>query len=510
MKRRDFMLATGAFLAQSALGVSDMIEKRPNILFVFADQLRTMEIGCYGGSQVPTPNMDRLAREGVRFTHAFSTYPVCSPYRAMLMTGNYPMKNGMLMNDHFLSNPTPYFAEVCKAAGYNTGYIGKWHIDGRGRQTYIPPERRRGFDYWRTLECTHEYFDSKYYHQNEKAVRVWPGYDSISQTESAQAFIESQKNGHDPFCLFLSWGPPHDPYTAPEEYMARFQPDELTLRENVNDFAAAEKMWQETNTKLLPEHDAIRKSFHPFLNDRENRRIRQWYQGYLAAISVLDDCLGRLLDTLDRNGMAENTIVVFTSDHGDNLASHRQYGKLLPYEESIAVPFIMRYPKKIPQGTISECLLSPVDIMPTLLGLAGLHCPKVDGMDLSQAAVGEGEEMQEAVLLMRLVWLCTNWITNASGPWRGVRTKRWTYARKSDTREPWMLFDNDTDPQQMHNLVSDPDYAHILRRLDKKTDELLLRAGDPEDPIEIATRIKREREQMDMPMSDGVLFPEAK
>src|SRR5210317_1348611 len=125
---------------------------KPNIVFVFADQLRSHELGCYGNDQIHTPNMDRLAAEGVRFTNAISTHPVCGPYRGMLMTGNWPMKNGMVQTDHFLRNPSPYFAEVCKSAGYNTGYIGKWHLDGYDRQGYIPPERRLGFDYWKALE----------------------------------------------------------------------------------------------------------------------------------------------------------------------------------------------------------------------------------------------------------------------------------------------------------------------------------------------------------------------
>ncbi|MFA5688635.1 MAG: sulfatase [Kiritimatiellales bacterium] len=509
MKRRDFIGTAGAAAALPILSRSAgrKAVRRPNILFVFADQLRSMELGCYGGKQVRTPNIDRLAKEGVRFSHAISTYPVCSPFRGMLMTGNFPMKNGMVMNDHFMRNPSPYFAEVCRANGYQTGYIGKWHIDGRGRQAHIPPERRRGFDFWRTLECTHDYFNSNYYFQDETTMRKWEGYDAVSQTDCACEFIQ-QNAGADPFCLFLAWGPPHDPYIAPPEYIKRFPRERIQLRKNVDDFNAAEKMWSESDTLLPESYQATRNAFMTNLRDKSNAAIKTWYQGYYASIEVLDDCMGRLLDTLQQTGLLDDTIIVFTSDHGDILGSHRQYGKTLPYEESIRIPFIVRYPEKIKPATRTDALLAPVDMMPTLLSLAGLDCPPVDGKDISRAMQGREEELQDAVLIMRMVWLSTNWITNGSGPWRGVRTKQYTYARRSDTGAPWMLFDNEKDPQQLQNLINTPAYAGLVKQLDAKTDELLKAAGDPEDPVKIANLIWQERAQMKMPISRDVLFPE--
>ncbi len=505
MKRRNFLsvCGAGAFFPYVSTAAP---QQQPNILFVFADQLRTMELGCYGGLQVSTPNMDRLAKEGVLFKNAISTYPVCSPFRAMLMSGNFPMKNGMVINDHFLRNPSPFFAEVCKTNGYRTGYIGKWHIDGRGRQAYIPPERRRGFDFWRTLECTHSYFDSKYYRQDEKTPSTWEGYDAVAQTDCACGFIREQAGGN-PFCLFLSWGPPHDPYTAPPEYMQRFQKETIELRENVGDFAAAQTIWSECDTQLPDSHVATRKAFAKALRDKTDKAVKEWYHGYFAQIALLDDCLGRLLLSLEQTGQLDNTIVVFTSDHGDNLGSHRQYGKNLPYEESISIPFMVRYPAKVKPGTTTEALLAPVDIMPTLLALANVPCPAVDGKDLSGAAIGRDAGVQDAVLIMRMVWLSTNWITNGSGPWRGVRTQRYTYARKADTRKPWMLFDNEKDPQQLENLVALPAYGKLVKQLDAKTDELLKAAGDPEDPLAIARHIEQERQAMKMPMGRDVLFP---
>ncbi len=348
---------------------------------------------------------------------------------------------------------------------------------------------------------------SKYYHENEKKPRTWTGYDAIAQTDAACDFISQHDTAAAPFCLFLSWGPPHDPYLAPDNYMRRFDPDTIRLRENVNDFAFAETMRAECNTQLTENFPKIRQTFTPKLKDRSNRDIRQWYRGYYAAIEALDDCLGRLYQALEAEGELDNTIVVFTSDHGDNLGSHRQYGKQLPLEESISIPFIVRYARKIPAGVKTDALLAPVDMMPTLLSLAGIDCPPVAGKDISAAARGQDADVQDAVLIMRLIWLGTNWITNGSGPWRGVRTKRYTYARKADTGTPWLLFDNQEDPQQLKNLIADPAYADLVRKLNAKTDELLAAAGDPEDPIVIAEQIKRERLAQGASVREQALFP---
>lgn len=223
---------------------------------------------------------------------------------------------------------------------------------------------------------------------------------------------------------------------------------------------------------------------------------------------MLDDCLGRILATLDKRGELDHTVIVFTSDHGDNLGSHRQYGKDLPYEESISIPFLVRYPPKINPGVVTDALLSPVDMMPAILSLAGVPCPEVDGKDISAAARGRDENKQDALLLMRPYWLGTNWITNGTGPWRGVRTKRHTYARRSDSLKPWMLFDNQMDPLQMHNLVNDPAHAALVKELDAKTDELLKLAGDPENPLFFANLIQEERNARGQPDRRPCFFPD--
>lgn len=494
--RRKFMATAGLSAMACCMGktMSPSLrpppQEKPNLLFVFADQLRSMELGCYGGTGANTPNLDRLAREGCLYSNAVSTYPVCSPYRAMLMSGNMPMKNGMISNDHLMRNPTPCIAEVFRDNGYQTGYIGKWHIDGRGRNQPIPEQRRLGFDFWRGYECTHNYFNSNYFHQNETTPRQWEDYDALSQTNAACDFIG---NNPDPFCLFLSWGPPHDPYIAPQAYMDRFNPDELHLRENVDHFEFAEAMWANCTIAAPPTLKDKRVSAHRDLRDPSNQSIRKWTQGYLAALEVLDDCMGKLLLSLERNGQLDNTIIVFTSDHGDMLGSHRQIGKQTPFEESLSVPFIVRYPPKVTAARSTDTLLTPVDIMPTLLSLAGLPLPGVDGIDLSRSASANLNQGRSEALIMKMTHGGNNWLVNGTPPWRGVRSQEFTYARRSDTHEPWLLFDLKADPLQVQNLVHEPRFRETVAYLDKRTDELLREYKDPEDPILLARRVIEER-----------------
>jgi arylsulfatase A-like enzyme len=445
------------------------------MIFVFADQLRSQSVGCYGAAAPATPQIDRLAAEGARFTHAISTYPVCSPFRAMLMTGLYPFRNGMVCNDLPLRHGVPSVAQALNDAGYHTAYIGKWHLDGRGREAYIPPDRRLGFRHWMVLECTHNYHKSPYFAGDSEQRRIWDGYDAVAQTRAAQEYIRGREGGQ-PFALFLSWGPPHDPYLAPEEYMRRFKPEEVELRPNVAERAIADAMFTDQRSRLPDIYQPLRRRMRAWLDDVQ--AVRQSLAGYHAAIECLDDLIGDLRRTLDERGVLDNTILVFSSDHGDQLGSHRTFGKDMPFEESISIPFIVRFPPKVRAGTVTDALLSPVDIMPTLLALAGVPCPRVDGLDLSGAATGHDGPRRDAVLLMHLTPICNAWLANAMDAWRGVRDHRYTYARHDDGA-PWLLYDNHADPFQLRNLVADPAHEAIRRRLDARVNDLLRDAGDP-------------------------------
>ena len=207
---------------------------QPNIVYLLADQWRASATGYAGDPNVQTPNLDRLAKESLNFRNAVSVCPVCTPYRAALMTGRYPTSTGMFLNDAHLPDSELCLAEVLQAAGYATAYIGKWHLDGHGRSSYIPPERRQGWDYWKAAECDHNYNHSHYYtgHSDEK--RFWEGYDAFAQTKDAQQYLRDHARGGQPFVLLVSYGVPHFPHaTAPEEYKALYPPEKIKLPPNV-------------------------------------------------------------------------------------------------------------------------------------------------------------------------------------------------------------------------------------------------------------------------------------
>ena len=419
----------------------------PNIVFVFADQLRYQALGYAGDPNVHTPHLDRLADHSLNFSLAISGCPVCCPARASLLTGQYPHQHGVFANDVYLGNGAISLAEACQASGYDTAYIGKWHVDGHGRSSYIPPERRHGFDFWQALECTHDYNHSVYYAGNDPTRRVWDGYDAIAQTGEARRYLR-ERDASRPFLLMLSWGPPHNPYeTAPERYRRQYDPDRLALRPNVP-----------------PELQA---------------RARQDLAGYYAHVSALDDQVGTLWDTLHDSGIEDNTIFVFWSDHGDMLGSQGEQRKQRPWDESIRVPLLIHYPAQFgASGRDVGALINTPDLMPTLLGLAGVAIPAtVAGNDYAPFLRGETQPPAEAVHLA-CYQPFGEWtrLDHSGREYRGVRTARYTYAR--DLNGPWLLYDNESDPYQLHNLAGAPAVAQTQAELDGVLNGLLARYGD--------------------------------
>lgn len=404
----------------------------PNLLFVFADQMRGFDMGCAGNDEVSTPHLDRLAAEGVRFDQAVANAPVCTPSRGIMLTGRYPLEHRATLNDLPLGD-VPTIADVLGAQGYRTGYVGKWHLDGVPRTRFTPPgPRRHGFEYWAAYNCSHQYFrPDKYYLDDPEPVLI-DGYEPEVQTDLACAFIRD--NADQPFALYLSWGPPHDPYSqVPEKYRQRYDAQAITHRPNA-DVAT------------------INPEAHRFDPDRT-------LADYYAAITALDDQAGRLLDVLDETGTAEDTIVVFTSDHGDMLWSHGMMKKQQPWEESVRIPLIVRWPAGVPAGVVSDALISTVDYVPTLLGLMGAPSLSTAGSDLSALVRGEDVNGPESAFLMDIRPVDEG-ARQGLSEWRGVRTSRYTYAERLG-REPWLLYDNDADPYQLVNLVDDPEHVSV-------------------------------------------------
>lgn len=421
--------------------------KHPNIVFVFADQLRACGTGYGGDENVRTPRIDRLAANSINFRNAVSVCPVCTPYRASLLTGRFPTTTGMFVNDAYMPERELTIAEVLKAAGYDTAYIGKWHLDGHGRSSYIPPERRQGFDYWKGAECDHNYNRSHYFTGVSEEKLMWEGYDAFAQTADAKRYLADGARSSRPFVLFVSYGIPHFPHgSAPKNFMDMYPAEKIKFRPNVPEEMRTPKVIEEA-------------------------------RGYLAHTSALDECIGQVVEALDCGGLAENTILVFTSDHGEMMGSHgiRPYTKHVPWDESARVPFLVRYPAAHgPRGRVTVTPLTTPDIMPTLLSLAGVVIPDaVEGRDLS-AVVRDGRDIPDHDALYMAVAPFAGKELNRE--YRAIRTPRFTYVRGIDG--PWMLFDDREDPFQMNNLIGQPPHAAIQRDMEARLDAALKAARD--------------------------------
>lgn len=437
-------LCSTALLAQN-------LTKKPNVLYILVDQWRAQATGYAGDKNVYCPNLDRLASESINVRNAISGMPVCTPHRASLMTGQYPLTHGLFMNDVLLDTNKTTIAKVYKKHGYTTGYVGKWHLDGHGRNTYIPPTRQQGFGYWKALECTHDYNNSAYYAGDSKQKMFWKGYDVIAQTNDVCNYLEAQAKTPNPFLLFISIGSPHDPYqTAPEQYRKMFENKDIVINENVP------------------------------IEKRE--KAKNDLKGYYAHIAAIDDCIGKMWQTLKDLGIEDNTIIVFSSDHGDLLGAHGAWNKQQPYEESIRVPFLIHYPQLFGKtAKVSNALLNSPDIMPTLLGISNLPIPSsVEGIDFSAILKGTKKDKVKQTLIS-----CAQpfgqWARRMGGKeYRGIVTHQYTYTR--DLNGPWLLFDNLKDPLQLNNLIGNAKYNTIQKKLDANLKNELRKRKDDFKP----------------------------
>lgn len=486
--RRSWSLSLSCVcVALAALSARCPVEaaQRPNVLLILPDQMRGRAMGCMGTPDVRTPHLDRLAADGILFRRTYANTPVCCPARAILLTGKYPHRNGMIANDLRLRESEVTLAEILAKQGYRTGFVGKWHLDGGPRDPgFVPPgPRRQGFDFWAAYECHHRHFTPIYFRDTPDAILV-PKFEPEASCDFAIEFLEAQPKDQ-PFFLTVQMGPPHDPYGAPQKYMRMYDPAKLTLPHNWVPDSEQGQPGPLPQSQRRPDLPA-----NPFVPTGGRLEVAAYY----AAISALDDQVGRLLDVLRQQGFEKDTIVLFTSDHGDMLGSHGLRRKRKPYEESAGVPGIIRWPARIPRGQAVDTLFSHVDMAPTLLALCGIEIPtEMQGTNLSRVALGETTAGPDAVFFQIFVPFKPDQVDH---PWRGLRTHRYTYARREN--EPWLLFDNERDPWQMDNLAKDPSSAELVRQLDRQISETMKRTGDSwsfdsEAPVEEAGRLYKHR-----------------
>lgn len=426
--------------------------KKPNIVFIFADEWRAQAVGYAGDANCRTPNIDRFAAESLNLNQATSGCSVCCPYRASLLTGQYPLTHGVFVNDVELKADSMSIARAFSAGGFQTAYIGKWHVYGSPdghygrRSAFVPRSHQMGFDYWKAFECSHDYNQSYYYFNDDPTRRMWDGYDAFAQSRDAANYIHQHSQDDKPFMLMLSWGPPHFPLeTAPDSYKKIYENREILLRPNV------------------PAH----------LREKATQELR----GYYAHIAAIDDAFAIVHDAIAKTGIADDTIFILTADHGDMRQSQGLDTKLFPWDESVCVPFLMRWPKLANAGKTCAAPIDAPDIMPTLLGLAGLSIPRsVEGADWSPILRGERALNGDEAAFLNMPAEFTELLRNGMPAYRGLRTATHTYVRS--TRGPWLLYDNIADPYQMNNLIGKPAHAALQADFERRLKERLAARND--------------------------------
>lgn len=466
------------------------MSKTPNILMIYADQMRYDCASFSGNPDVKTPHLDRLAMEGVCFDEAFTSYPLCTPFRASMLTGKYAHQAGLYSNHFPINTDQPSLAPILNDQGYKSGYIGKWHLFGGPKPGFVPPgPDRMGFDHFVGYNRGHHYMDAIYYRDTDQPYRC-KRYEPDFQTDHTIEFMESARAKGDPFLAYVCFGPPHFPMDMPEHWRNMYDPDRITLPKGTPNPELQKRRTQERTAldfdgdDRFGERSKVDKIEGQDPEIETETQIRKFVAEYYGMISNVDYNVGRMLNWLDAQGLAENTIVVFFSDHGDMLGQHGSYCgiKRQAYRASAQVPLLIRYPGRFAAGKrVSSLVDVAVDTMPTLLETCGAEVPEgVQGT--SYLSLLEGEEDTPTRDHVQFELMKAEFGGRSERhvkPERGIRTKDWLYVRKQD--RPLYLFDQNADPDEVLNLVNDPAYAEIQADLDARVIANMEETGDAWD-----------------------------
>jgi len=441
---------------------------QPNVIVVMCDQMRAFAAGCYGNDFVRTPQIDRLAREGVRFELAVSNNPVCAPARGTFLSGQYSRTC-----QGSLQNPTAEFGGLCapwpiwervhckdptlpeqlKQVGYDTALIGKWHVH--------PAPDLLGFDYKVYPRVNHRHRDQIFVDQQPPG-EVVRGWSVEYEADKVAEYLKDHREN--PFFLFYSISPPHMPVAdAPEKYLKMYDPEKVPLRPNV--FVDGE-MYYDEDPFLIYLWDYLYYCYH--LPEKsilpEGFDLRDLTALYYGLTTWVDDMVGRLIAELAKNDLADNTIVVFTSDHGDNLGSHHTWNKGLLIEESIRIPMIFWAPKRWRPAVNQTQVAEQIDLMPTLLDACGAETPQsVQGDSLLPILTGDRTELDE-----------TDAILETCGGHLGIRTPTHMYgmtineAERTIIDEDYCFYDLRTDPYEQNNLIGTSEQADLAESLKQR------------------------------------------
>ncbi len=456
-------------------------QERPNILYMMADDHAAHAISAYGSRINKTPNIDRIASGGVRMTNCFCTNSICTPSRAAILTGQYSHRNGVYTLADRLDPARNHVAKELQKAGYQTAMIGKWHLESDPT----------GFDYWNILPGQGVYYDPVFIDRGEK--KEHKGYCTDLIADFSLDWLK-QRDRKKPFFLMCHHKAPHRPWDPAPKYKDLYANETIPEPDNLYDHYEGRAHAVSTVTMKVGEDMNKRDVKQPLPPDLKGDALRKWaYQlyikDYLRCIRSVDDNVGRVLDWLDAEGLSKNTIVIYTSDQGFFLGDHGWFDKRLMYEESLRMPFLMRYPGAIRAGSVNRDMVLNIDFAPTFLDFAGSKAP-AEMQGRSFRSVVEGSTPRDWRTSMYYRYWMHNTHDHHVPAHYGVRTARWKLiyyygkplgmsgANPPDTEPDWELFDVQNDPREMHNLYHDPKYAKIIGGLKIELDKKQKEAGD--------------------------------
>jgi len=499
--------------------------KRPNILFIMADDHASKAISCYGAGINSTPNLDRIANEGMKFNHCYVTNSICTPSRAAILTGTYNHVNGVMTLDSKINKHLPNVAKHLRTGGYQTAMIGKWHL-GEG-EAHEPS----GFDFWSIVPGQGEYHDPTMIEMG--VPKIFPGYATDIITDKSINWIKSRQKDK-PFFLMCHHKAPHrswechekhkhlyrDPVRLPDTFSDDYKnrakaakvakmrvAEDLTyfdlgLAQPDGGSSVGEKLIDDplcterkipvpqdlSKFKLIDKEDGTVFTFKTHAELAEFK-FQRYIQRYLRTIQSIDDNVGRLLDFLDSEGLTEDTIVIYTSDQGFFLGEHGWFDKRFMYEESFQMPFMIRYPREIKPGTVCDDIICNVDFAPLFLDYARVKQPSyMQGVSFRCLLQGKRPENWQQVAYHRY-WMHRDVIHEAYAHY-GVRDQRYKLiywynegfgiegTREGGQDKEWELFDCQEDPLELFNCYHDPQYRHIVEKMTKLLEEKMTEIGD--------------------------------
>ncbi|OMP31423.1 sulfatase [Mangrovimonas sp. DI 80] len=508
-------------------------DKRPNIVYIMADDHAEQAISAYGhpiSQLAPTPNIDRIAEEGVLFKNNFCTNSICGPSRAVVLTGKFSHVNGFRMNGEQFDGGQQTFPKLLQKAGYNTAVIGKWHLHGN-------PE---GFDYWNILTDQGNYYNPDFISVNKETKKVdttrIEGYATDIITEEGLAYLNRMKSGNQPFMLMLQHKAPHRNWMPALRHANKFDNVKFPLPDTY--FTAHEgslgskqqlqtiykDMYEGHDLKMTKEKGSLELAWNPWTTDFDRmtaeqraawdkayqakndafhdanlsgRDLAEWkgqryLQEYLATITSVDEGVGRVLDYLKETGLDKNTIVIYTTDQGFYLGEKGWFDKRYMYEESLAMPLLVKYPDHIKAGSEITALTQNLDFAETFLDYAGVDIPEdMQGKSLRPLLENtmDDADFRDAVYYHYYDYPAFHMVKKHYG----IRTNRYKLMHFYDDIDTWELYDLEEDPKEIHNQIENPEYDDIEAQLRKRLAELEAQYQVTEKELEQAPKEKVER-----------------